>query len=161
MAMLPEEASKSAAVKEAAPLVVPSAAAFCIESVEPEKLSGEETVVDWTAPALVESSALVMPEIKRFVEDAVVAVIAVVDAYGKVLAPVAVEVMAPEMARVEVAVIAPPKNEVPEIYELPWTERRWAGVVVERPRLPLIMRCAAPVPASDDSLSVFVVERCK
>lgn len=46
MAMLPEEASKSAAVKDAAPFVAPSATAFCMESVEPEKLSGEETVVD-------------------------------------------------------------------------------------------------------------------
>lgn len=73
---------------------------------------------------------------KRLVEEAVVAVIAVVDAYGKVLAPVAVEVMAPEIASVEVAVIAPPKNEVPEMYELPWTERVRDGVVVPTPMLP-------------------------
>ena len=44
MEMLPEVASKSAAVKDAAPLVEPSAAAFWIESVEPENVRGEDTV---------------------------------------------------------------------------------------------------------------------
>jgi len=43
-------------------------------------------------------------------------VMAVVEAYGKVLAAVAVEVMAPPMARVEVAVNAPPKKAVPDVY---------------------------------------------
>ena len=38
----------------------------------------------------------------------------VVEASGKTFAVVAVEVMAPVMESVEVAVIAPPKNEVPE-----------------------------------------------
>ena len=44
MEMRPEVASKSAAVKDAAPFVVPSAAAFWIASVEPENVSGEDTV---------------------------------------------------------------------------------------------------------------------
>ena len=42
--MRPEDASKSAVVNEAAPFVLPSAAAFAIESVEPENVSGPETV---------------------------------------------------------------------------------------------------------------------
>ena len=50
MEMLPEEASKSAAVKEAAPLVAPSAAAFWIESVEPENESGLESVAVKSEP---------------------------------------------------------------------------------------------------------------
>ena len=49
----------------------------------------------------------------RLVELAVVAVSIVVEAYGKTLADVAVDVMAPAMASVLVAVIAPPKKEVP------------------------------------------------
>ena len=39
---------------------------------------------------------------------------AVVEAYGKTFAAVAVEVMIPAMLSVDVAVIAPPKKEVPE-----------------------------------------------
>ena len=46
MEMLPDEASKSLAANEAAPLVEPSAAAFCMESVVPLNESGEETVVE-------------------------------------------------------------------------------------------------------------------
>jgi len=42
--MRPEDASKSAAVNDAAPFVLPSAAAFAIESVEPENESGDESV---------------------------------------------------------------------------------------------------------------------
>ena len=41
---------------------------------------------------------------------------AVVEAYGKVLAAVAVEVMAPVRASVEVAVPAPPKKAAPLVY---------------------------------------------
>jgi hypothetical protein len=49
--MRPEPLSlKSAAVKAAAPLVVPSAAAFCIASTPPVKVSGEEMVVLVTFP---------------------------------------------------------------------------------------------------------------
>ena len=49
-------------------------------------------------------------ETMRLVVDAVPLIVsAVVEAYGNTLAAVAVEVMAPVMARVEVAVIAPPK----------------------------------------------------
>ncbi len=130
--MLPEEASKSAAAKDAAPFVEPSAAALVMESVLPENESGEETVVAWTAPVAVEErSEERIPETVRLVVLAVVAVMAVVEAYGKVLAAVAVEV------KVEVALIAPPKKEVPEMYELPWTERRWEGEVEPKPRNPL------------------------
>ena len=42
-------------------------------------------------------------------------VIAVVEANGKVFAALAVEVMMSEMVRVDVAVIAPPKKEEPEV----------------------------------------------
>ena len=47
---MPEDESKSLAVKEAAPFVEPSAAASWIDRVEPENESGEETVVFWTKP---------------------------------------------------------------------------------------------------------------
>ena len=42
----------------------------------------------------------------------------------------------PPTLSVEVAVIAPPKNEVPLVYWLPWTERSAVGEVVPMPTLP-------------------------
>jgi hypothetical protein len=41
-----------------------------------------------------------------------------------------------ERVSVEVAVTAPPKNAVPEVYWLPWTESVEGGVVVPIPTLP-------------------------
>ena len=105
MEMLPEEELKSAAVKVAAPLVEPSAAASAIERVEPENESGVETVVDWTAPAAVEERSVeITPEMVRLVVEAVPeTVMAVVEAYGKVLAEVAELVMAPATVMAPVA----------------------------------------------------------
>ena len=60
----------------------------------------------------------------------------VVEAIGNVLIPVAVEVIAPAIARVEVAVIAPPKKEVPEKYPLPCTASVLVGVEVPMPKFP-------------------------
>jgi len=77
MEMRPEVASKSAAVKVATPLVLPSAAAFAIESVEPEKERGLDTVVACTLPALsVERSV----EVSAVKYDAPETLSAVVDA---------------------------------------------------------------------------------
>ena len=45
-------------------------------------------------------------------------------------------VAVPVTASVEVAVIAPPKNAVPEVYELPCTASEAPGVVVPTPTLP-------------------------
>ena len=68
-------------------------------------------------PAVVRNGSLlaVSEETVRLVVEAVFDVIAVVEANGKVLNEFDVEVMAPAMSRVEVAVIAPPKKEEPEV----------------------------------------------
>src|SRR3989344_5164844 len=66
--------------------------------------------------------------------------------------PVSVRAVTPEVPLLErmpvklekvsedVAVSAPPKKEVPETYELPWTENLFEGVVVPMPTLPVVAR---------------------
>src|SRR3989344_4371748 len=71
------------------------------------------------------------PEVAKYAEPE--EVMAVVEAYGKVLAVEAVEV------KVEVAVMALPKKAVPLVYWLPWTERSCAGEVVPSPTLPALL----------------------
>ncbi|MEK6877685.1 MAG: hypothetical protein AABZ49_03585 [Thermoproteota archaeon] len=44
----------------------------------------------------------------------------------------------------EVAVMAPPKKEVPEVYRLPWIERVVAGEVVPMPTRPPAVASHAP-----------------
>lgn len=66
---------------------------------------------------------------KRFVELAVLLKIDVVVALASVVLPLTV--------RVEVAVIAPPKNAVPEVYWFPCIAKVAEGVVVPTPTLPL------------------------
>jgi len=66
------------------------------------------------------------PETIRLVVEAVVAVIMVVDAYGKVEAPMPVTVSVPVAVRLA-------SERLPENKLLPWTESVDAGVVVPMP----------------------------
>ena len=69
--------------------------------------------------------SVVEPSVRKLVEKRLVAVRAVLDAYGKV------------EAEEDVEVIIPPTNRLLEMYPPPWTERREPGLVVPMPTLPL------------------------
>ncbi len=91
--------------------------------------------------------------VKRLVLEATVEKKLVEVAFARVVPACAVRL--PEIVRVEVAVMAPPKNAVPEMYELPWTEKVAAGVVVLIPTLPpLVAKYAEPIEL------ICVVEAC-
>ena len=66
--------------------------------------------------------------------------ICVVEAYPSVVSPVTFNV--------EVAVIAPPTNKLPEKYPEPWTPRVLVGEVVPMPTLP--KKVEIPVPTEID-----------
>ncbi len=105
------------------------------ESVVPLKVRFAESV---RSPFVVVNGTRVEVRYVLYRADAFVR--AVVDAYGKVFAAVADEV------KVEVAVIAPPKKEVPEWYELPWTEKVKAGEEEPMPTLPFVLMNKDDVP---------------
>jgi hypothetical protein len=112
--MLPVDAVKSLAVNEAAPLVLPSAAAFWMPSVFDENVSGDDTVVDCTPPeALVERS----PERMDVIAKPVVVPRPLAKKRFDVEAVVAkkfVEVALPETKRLPV-VVAPPAMVSPVV----------------------------------------------
>ena len=76
----------------------------------------------------------------------------VVEALTSVVKPVMFNVLAPVMApptyNVLVAVMALPKNDVPEMYELPWRAKVAEGEVVAMPTVPFCNTESPFVPAT-------------
>jgi hypothetical protein len=102
-----------------------------------------------TCPPVVvlSSEPEAIPEIQRFVVEAVVAVIMVVEAYGKVDAEDEVEVM------------VPPTKRLLEMYPEPCTAKREPGVVVPTPTFPLLstVRRVVVAEAVDEAIANNVV----
>ena len=93
---------------------------------------------------------------KRFVDDAVVAKkdVLVAEVVVEFEAVKFCRVVEPMTSRVDVAVIAPPKNPVPLTYEFPCTANRAEGLVVPMPTKPVFVRRYISAPAAFEAVKI-------